>query len=62
MIRQEVYAMRLTKEVRQKLLEQNEGFQRTTYFESNNSYNTNTYHDLQRTVDCSFKGGYQLVG
>ena len=35
--------MRLTKEVRQKLLEQNEGFQRTTYFESNNSYNTNTY-------------------
>lgn len=35
--------MRLTKDVRQKLLEQNEGFQRTTYYESNNSYNTNTY-------------------
>lgn len=43
MICQEVYTMRLTKDVRQKLLEQNEGFQRTTYYESNNSYNTNTY-------------------
>ena len=36
MICQEVYTMRLTKDVRQKLLEQNEGFQRTTYYESNN--------------------------
>ena len=43
MICQEVYTMRLTKDVRQKLLEQNEGFKRTTYYESNNSYNTNTY-------------------
>lgn len=35
--------MRLTKEVRKKLLEQNEGFQRTTNFQGNNSYNTNIY-------------------
>lgn len=39
----EVYTMRLTKEVRKKLLAQNEGFQRKTYFETNNSHNTNIY-------------------
>ncbi len=54
--------MRLTKDVRQKLLEQNEGFQRTTYYESNNSYNTNTYTISNGQLTVRSKGGYQLVG
>ena len=56
MICQEVYTMRLTKDVRQKLLEQNEGFQRTTYFESDNSYNTNTYTIFNGQLTVRSKG------
>lgn len=53
---QEVYTMRLTKEVRKKLLEQNEGFQRKTYFESNNSHNTNIYTITNGQLTVRSKG------
>ncbi|MBU6135198.1 hypothetical protein [Clostridium tertium] len=35
--------MRLTKQVRQKILEQNEGFSITTYYSDRNSSNQRTY-------------------
>lgn len=48
--------MRLTKEVRQKLLEQNEGFKKQTYFEGRNSYEAREYEIKNRELVIRSKG------